>query len=90
MIGGAHEGFGRLDVAVGDAVTVGVVEGLGELADQVDDARQRDRRIVASHLAERLAFEELHDEVVLAVVLGDIEELDDVRVAEAGRQTGLR
>src|SRR5207244_9571667 len=47
------------------------------------------QRAALQRVGERFALEELHDQERLPVVVADVEELADVRVAQAGRGAGL-
>ena len=70
----------RLDVAVDDAVVVGVVQGLGDLGDQLGRVAERDRP-VPQPVGQGLALDELLDQVARAVVgLADLVEGDDAGV----------
>ena len=84
---GADKDVGRFDVAVHDALGVGVGERVGE--------RRADRRglgggerALAQHLVEARAVDELHDEVGHVPVDAGFEELDQSRMREASK--GLR
>ena len=68
-----------------DAARVGVVECIGDLAQQYDRAFERQRAGRAQKLEQRIALDQLHDEEVDVVLLANIEDLDDVRVAQRGR-----
>ena len=73
-----------LDVAMDDALAVGVVEGVGD--SRGDAHRLVDRSWVSrsSLLAQRLALDEGHDVVEEAVRRARVEQRQDVRVRERG------
>jgi hypothetical protein len=75
-----------LDVAVHDAVAVGVVKAAAGLDDDVDRLLHAEVTVVAEQLGARVARDVLHhDEVpVAARVEAEIEHLHDVRVHEPG------
>ena len=83
VVVGADEDVGRLDVAVGDALAMGVLERVGKLSCQVSHASQRQRTLLADERAKRAPFKQLHDEVVDGSLAGDVEDLDDVRMAQS-------
>src|SRR4029453_18612716 len=60
-----------------------------DLEPELDHALLRQRRLGAHDLLERLAVEELHGDVVGALVLAAVEDSDHVRVVQAGRGLGL-
>jgi hypothetical protein len=78
----------RADVAVEQAAAevVDVIERLGDLVDDVDDHRQGQGDAVGlrvvEHVGEREAADVLHHDVVAALVLAEVEHLDDVAVIE--------
>ena len=80
---------GRLDVAVDDALAVGVVEGLHRL-DQ-DGARLRwfEPALVDDVVGEVRPIDEFHRQVVGIADLVPLVEGDDVRVVEPGGVAGL-
>ena len=78
-----------LDVAVHDAVAVGVVEAAAGLADDVDASSTSIGPSVAQDLGARAAADVLHDDEVAGagLVEAEVEDLDDVGVHEPrGRQ----
>lgn len=93
-VGEPHD-VGGLQIAVDDALVVGVAEGGGHLLGDVDDHvhGERARAVVLQELAEVAAFEEFHDEVegaargaVVAEVVDDgdapvLERRGDARLA---------
>ncbi len=73
---------GRLEVAVDDAAAVRAVEGFCDL-DAVPD-RFVERQVAASEpLGQALALEILHHQVLGAVLVADVVQRADVRVAQA-------
>ena len=64
---GADEDVGRLEVAVDDAVVVGVLHGHRDRADELEDLPLVEA-VLADVLVERLAVDELHGEVADAVM----------------------
>jgi hypothetical protein len=91
----ADEDVVRVDVAVDDvhratadvARLMGVAEALAELDREVDDVREREDPPLGAQLvddvAQRLAADVLHGDVVVAVDLAHLVDLDDVVVVEA-------
>ena len=73
--------FARLDVAVDDAVAVRGVERVGDLDTEIEQVVER-QRTAREPLLQRLAFEQLHHHELLAVVLADVVQRADVRVAQ--------
>jgi hypothetical protein len=85
-VGGAlDEDVAGLDVAVEDAELVGLVEGDGAVAEDHDLVMQRQLEAVA----QRLAGDQFHGDVGLALDLADLEDLADVGVVDAGLGAGL-
>ncbi len=83
-----HEDVRRFDVAVHDAPGMRRLEGVGDLDAHGEQVLQVECRTPRHHLCERLAFEELHDDEVLPLVL-----LDGVNRADSGmvqRRGGTR
>ena len=73
----------RLEVAVDDALGVGLVERGHDLRHDSHDARERQREVVAKDLREIAAREQLHGDVERAVgVLARVDDLDRVRVVQ--------
>jgi hypothetical protein len=79
------EDIGGLEVAVDEAVLVGVVEGLAD----VDCDLDRLLEVFGPTLLEARTLEELHDEVGHVLVLADVVDRDHVRVAEGGDRARL-
>ena len=76
-----HDVLG-LDVAVDQAVGVGVLKRVADLNDDRDRLLLAEKVAVADVVGDRLAFDILHDEVVVPAGLADVDGLDDVRVVE--------
>ena len=76
----------RLEVAVRDALALRVSEPGEHALDDAADLRQLEP---AHELAQRAARDVLHRDVGDAVVLEEVEQRDDVRVVERGRQPRL-
>lgn len=81
MLAGEHDIFG-LDVAVDEAAFVGVVEGFGDLGDDFEGFFFGEGLSGGEFVVDGAAFDELHDEVVEAAGLTDVNGLDDVVVVE--------
>src|SRR2546425_7863188 len=78
-----------LDVAVHDPALVRVREGPGDLDEDLADFGRGERAARGEHARERLAAQELHDEVDDAAALADAVDRDDAGVLELGRGAGL-
>src|SRR2546425_5615371 len=78
-----------LDVAVHDPALVRVREGPGDLNEDLADFGRGERAARGEHARERLAAQELHDEVDDAAALADAVDRDDAGVLELGRGAGL-
>ena len=84
-----EENVGRLQIAVQHAALVRVVDGASDGGEQLRRFVIGDERWGICHpLGQRTAFHQLHGEVMLAVVLPDFVNRDDVRVIKMGG--GLR
>ena len=79
------EDVGRLDVAVHDPLTVGVVEGHAALEDDADGAMDRQQAFEIAVPLEGVAREVLHDHVGFLAGYHRLEDLYDVGVIEALR-----
>jgi hypothetical protein len=77
-----------LEVAVDQAVLVGVVQALQHRADQRDDPGRRHRRL-DEELRQVGALREVHHHVVHVVELADVDHPDHVGVAQPARELGL-
>ena len=80
---------GGLDVAMDDAARVRVVERCGDLAHEPDDFLGLEVRALGQHVGDRTAVDELHREERIAILLAQVEERHDARVAERPRDLGL-
>src|SRR6476661_3597351 len=60
-----------------------VPEPVAELLEQLQAARERQSRAVANQLRERFTRQELHRDERIAVMLADVEDRHDVRMAQA-------
>ena len=80
-----EEDVGGFEVAVDEAVLVGVAEGFAELGGELDGFFEG----FGFAFLEARAFDQLHDEVGHVLVLADVVDGDHVRVAEGGRGAGL-
>jgi hypothetical protein len=76
---------GGLEVAVDEAVLVGVAEGVAELSGDLDGLFEG----LGLALLEARALDQLHDQVGHVLVLADVVHRDHVRVAEGGGGAGL-
>jgi hypothetical protein len=77
-----------LDVAMGDAGGVRRGEARSDLPPVVNGLRQRQRARVEL-LAQRFALEQLERQVGLALVRTEVEDTEDVRMAEGGERPGF-
>jgi len=80
-VGVDHDVLG-LDVAVYEAVVVGVGEGVSDLDDDVDGFLLAEAVAAGEVVGDGLALDVFHDEVVVAAGLADVDGLDDVGVVE--------
>jgi hypothetical protein len=78
----------RLDVPVDEAAGMRRIEGVGDLGRPGDELVRRDRPAV-DPLLERGSFEKLHHDERPTLVIADVEDAADVRVAERGGGAGL-
>ena len=89
LAAGVHEDVRRFDVPVHDAPGMRRLEGVGDLDAHGEQVLQVERRTPRHHLRERLAFEELHDDEVLPLVLLDRVNRADSRMVQRGGGTRL-
>ena len=78
-----------LDVAVDDAVAMGVVEGAGDFLREADGILDRELLFAGEPIAEGLALDEGHDVEELAVGAAAVEQGQDVGVLEIGGELDL-
>ena len=84
-----EQDVGRLDVTVHDAGLVGGVEAQRHLADDRPDPSDVQGTALAQFDCERMAVDELHDDVGEVFMLAVVEQRGDVVVRQAGREQGL-
>ena len=84
----AQHDVGWLQIAVDDAVRVGVGQRVSQLVRDRQQLTRRDGTAPDARL-QRLAVETLHDEVVDARVVPDVVERADVRMLEVGDHPGF-
>ena len=88
VVGDQH--VGRTQVAVQHALTMGVVDGVADLAGVVERRRQIERAIARQDRFERLARHELHHDEEHVLLFLRREDGDDVRVIQAWRAGAAR
>jgi len=76
------------DVAVDDTLAMRLLEGIGDL-DPVPQGILQRHRPLAQPLAEGLAVDELHDEIIHAVLVADVVQRTDIRMRQAGYRLRL-
>ena len=86
--GNQHQ-IGRLQIAMDHPLLVNVLQAEQRLMDQPHRFAGRQALAALQHLVERLAFEILHDEIMDALGLADLESADDIGMLELDRQPGL-
>ncbi|MFN7915380.1 MAG: hypothetical protein U0Q55_08565 [Vicinamibacterales bacterium] len=84
-----HHDVQRLDVAVDDPGLVRVGEAAADLFDDAQLPPDGERRVLLDGLGQRLARDVLHDDVRPVLVIADVEDRDDVRVAQLAGRPGL-
>ena len=82
------ENVSRLDITVDDACSVSRVQSVGQLNGQIQQQLGGERS-PRSPLLQRLTFEQLHRDEVLALVLTHIVDGTDVGVIQGGCSSGL-
>ena len=80
----------RLDVPVDDAVGVRVLQRLADLRGVVQRLRGAEYTVLCHALLERLALDELHDNILRLAAVADIVDRDDIRLREHGDRVRLR
>ncbi len=83
MIALAHKDVGRLDIAMHKALSMGIVQGSGDLFDDVRCPVGRQRTLLLDDLLQGMALEILHDDIVDAVLVPDVVDDDDIGVAQS-------
>ncbi len=81
---GRQQDVGRLDVAMDEAGTVGLVERARNRRADVDGELRTEALLTVEQLAEALAVDELHHHGLAAVVLEHVVDGDDVGVVQPG------
>ncbi len=76
--------IGGLDVAMDHPAHVPVREPRAEVFDQLQFTHRRHRRVTTDHLTEGLSLDVLHRDKRPLLVLADVENRDDVSVAQIG------
>ena len=83
-----HHDVGRLEVAVDDALLVGMVQGVGDFRAQL--GRLAAGELLAGEpVAQRDAADEIADDVDRVAVAADFVDADDVGMAQLGGRAGL-
>ncbi|GIW12890.1 MAG: hypothetical protein KatS3mg062_0329 [Tepidiforma sp.] len=77
------------DVAVDDALAVGICKSIGELAAQPNRLAVRQSPLRLDELSERIPVDVLRDDVAPALVFAGVEDADDVRMLEASHDARL-
>ena len=80
----------RLDVPVDDAVGVRVLQRLADLRGVVQRLRGAEYTVLRHALFERLALDELHDNILRLAAVADIVDRNDIRLREHGDRVRLR
>ena len=79
-----------LEIAVDELIGMGVGQGIADFRDELAELVDRQPvSLVLEQLFEIVAMEEFHDEVGEAVIVAVVADLDDVVVADFGRELGL-
>ena len=78
-----EEDVGRFDVAMNDALGMRCAQGLRGLFPDADDVVDR-QAALRDAVAQGLAFEQLHDQVGIAVLLTDVEDRADIGMVQRG------
>jgi hypothetical protein len=88
-VGVVEDQVGRLDVAVDDALGMGVIDCGRDLADQPDDLLRLEAQPTLDDRGDRLALDELHGQVGQAALFADVEQRHDVGVRQGPRDPRL-
>ena len=79
----------RLDVAMNDALAVGIGQTAGGLQDAIRGKPRRQRTVGLDHRSQVLPLDAFHDEEVDAAGFAGVEGRNDVRMPQAGRRLDL-
>src|SRR4030095_2259233 len=74
----------RLDVAMNDALVVGVAQRIRDLSREAQCVIQRELLLPGDPVAQRLAFDEGHDVVRVAIHLAGVDQPQDVGMLQGG------
>ena len=91
LASGVHENIGRFQIAMQNALLVGIMNGLGEGLHPAGDAPKidfRTRRLL-DQSSEVLSFDVVHREIMLSGVLPDFVDGHNVRVLQIGGRLGF-
>ena len=80
----------RFDVPVDDAMGVRVLQRLADLRGVVQRLSGAEYAVLCHALLERLALDELHDDILRLSAVADIVDRDDIRLREHGDRVRLR
>ncbi len=79
----------RLDVAVDDAVAMGIAESLRDVGGDGGGPHRRERSLASDDRREGLPVDVLHDDEIRPLRLAPVEDRHDVRVGEVGCRLSL-
>jgi hypothetical protein len=84
-----HQDVGRSQVAMNDALRVRVIDGVADLAGEIERPTQINRATSSNDVLERLSLDVLHhDEEDVFLLLGG-RDRDDIWMADAGQESRL-